>query len=61
MMGSLLVSIAYGVEPKTFDHPYIALGEKLIAIADIVVRPGAFLVDSFPFRKLCHHINDVAV
>lgn len=48
MMGSLLVPIAYGVEPKTFDHPYVVLSEKLMAIADVAARPGAFLVDIFP-------------
>lgn len=58
MMSSLLISITYGVEPKRFDHPYIELSEKAIAIAAMAAAPGAFLVDILP---LCEFHNPVVV
>jgi hypothetical protein len=51
MMGSLLLSITYGVDPKTVEHPYILLAETTIGVAATAGTPGAFLVDVFPMRK----------
>lgn len=50
MMGTLLLSIAYGVDPKTVDHPYILMAEGTIAVAATAGTPGTFLVDMFPWR-----------
>lgn len=43
--------MAYGVEPETFDHPFITLSERTMHIADLAAAPGAFLVDIFPLCK----------
>ena len=48
MMSSLLLSITYGVEPKSVSHPWIVLAEDTINIAVIGAAPGAFIVDTFP-------------
>jgi hypothetical protein len=51
MMGSLLLSMAYGIDPKTVEHPYIHMAETTIGVAATAGAPGAFLVDVFPWRK----------
>lgn len=57
MMGSLLLRMTYGINPKTVDHPFIVLGEGTIHVAATAGSPGAFLVDIFPSRTVlfnCH-------
>lgn len=53
MTGALMVNVAYGVEPTTFEHPYIMLSENTSIIADAVTTPGEYLVDLFPLRESC--------
>jgi hypothetical protein len=51
-MASLLLSITYGVDPKTVEHPWIIMAENTINAAATAATPGRFLVDTFPFCKV---------
>ncbi|KAJ7155325.1 cytochrome P450 [Mycena filopes] len=45
-----ILSITYGISPKTLDHPFIKAPEDLNAIFADVAR-GGYLVDVFPFLR----------
>ena len=50
MAGSIILSTAYGIEVQPSGDPYVKISEMgLKAMAD-TGNPGAFLVDSLPFR-----------
>ncbi|KAI3611992.1 cytochrome p450 [Moniliophthora roreri] len=45
------MSVAYGIEVKREDDPWVALAEAAIKTLTDTFVPGTFLVDSFPFLK----------
>jgi len=50
LTGSLVLSIAYGVEVKSESDRYFSASEHAMAAVDLALLPGAFLVDVFPMR-----------
>ncbi|RXW21583.1 hypothetical protein EST38_g4282 [Candolleomyces aberdarensis] len=51
MAGHVVLSIAYGIEPKAEDDPYIRISEEAIHYLVEAAVPGAFLVDIIPAMK----------
>nr|BAL05126.1 cytochrome P450 [Phanerodontia chrysosporium] len=51
MTGHIIISIVYGIETKSADHPYIGLAEEGVKAFSATAVPGRFLVDSLPFLK----------
>ena len=49
MTGALLLGVAYGVEVKPKDDPYIKAGAQRHQIVQGVGSIAFFLVDAFPF------------
>ena len=45
------MSIAYGIEAKEDNDPYIMHAERALEAASESMIPGAFLVDLFPIRE----------
>ncbi|EEB88750.1 hypothetical protein MPER_13242, partial [Moniliophthora perniciosa FA553] len=45
------MSVAYGIEIKSKNDPWVALAEDAVQPFVDALVPGAFLVDSFPFLK----------
>ena len=43
------MSIAYGIETKETDDPYIFHAERTMEAVNTTMAPGAFLVDTFPW------------
>lgn len=46
----MILSITYGIEATSWDDPYVIKIEEMLAIAGHAGLPGAWLVDSLPFR-----------
>uniref|UniRef100_A0A0W0FF05 Cytochrome P450 n=3 Tax=Moniliophthora roreri TaxID=221103 RepID=A0A0W0FF05_MONRR len=46
-----IMSVAYGIEVKGENDPWVALVEAAVKPVIDAIVPGAFLVDSFPFLK----------
>jgi len=50
LAGSLVLSIAYGMNVKSESDRYFLASEDAMAAIDLALLPGAFLVDVFPIR-----------
>ena len=48
MAGSTILDIAYGLDIRTSDDPYLKRAEECLQIIDKAGNPGAFLVDIVP-------------
>ena len=51
MVGASIIDITYGIRVKPTNDPFIALAEKALDTGNSAIKPGAFLVDSFPILK----------
>ncbi|KAJ3516116.1 hypothetical protein NLJ89_g1324 [Agrocybe chaxingu] len=51
MAGETILSVAYGIEVKQRDDPYIAISEENVEAVTIAAIPGTFLVDGIPLLK----------
>lgn len=51
MSGETIISIAYGLDAKPKDDPYIQAAEEAVNALLQAAVPGAFLVDSIPILK----------
>lgn len=50
-VGSTIMKIVYGHEVESFDDPYIQLVEEAIDYVGHATRPGAFMVEIFPWLR----------
>lgn len=50
MAGALIIGVAYGLEVKPKDDPYVATAEKALHAMAMAGNAGSFLVDSIPIR-----------
>ena len=48
--GSVILKVIYGYQTETQDDPFLDLGEKVVAIFSQVSQPGAWLVETIPWR-----------
>jgi hypothetical protein len=48
MAGSTILDIAYGLDVRTSDDPYLKRAEECLQIIDKAGNPGSFLVDIVP-------------
>ena len=46
--GSTILDIAYGLDIRTADDPYLKRAEECLKIIDQAGNPGSFLVDIVP-------------
>jgi hypothetical protein len=53
MAGSTILDIAYGLDIRTADDPYLKRAEECLKIIDKAGNPGAFLVDILPACTHC--------
>lgn len=59
----MILSITYGIEATSWDDPYVTKIEHMLALGGDAGLPGAWLVDSLPFRtwirvsSFCGQIN----
>jgi hypothetical protein len=53
MAGSTILDIAYGLDIRTTDDPYLKRAEECLKIIDQAGNPGAFLVDIIPACAHC--------
>jgi cytochrome P450 len=51
MAGSTILDIAYGLDIRTSDDPYLKRAEECLKIIDKAGNPGSFLVDILPALK----------
>jgi len=51
MAGSTILDIAYGLDIRTSDDPYLKRAEECLGIIDKAGNPGSFLVDIVPPLK----------
>ncbi|KAH8977577.1 CyP450 monooxygenase [Lactarius hatsudake] len=51
MAGSTILDIAYGLDIRTSDDPYLKRAEECLQILDTAANPGTFLVDIIPALK----------
>ncbi|THU90948.1 cytochrome P450 [Dendrothele bispora CBS 962.96] len=51
MTGSIILSVAYGIEVLPQNDPYIAAADAALDTFCIAARPGSFLVDAIPWLK----------
>ncbi|KAJ3533643.1 hypothetical protein NMY22_g7252 [Coprinellus aureogranulatus] len=51
IVGALSIDIAYDLDIKLVNDPYVELADKAIQAVAAAAAPGAFLVDSFPLLK----------
>ncbi|KAI0788694.1 cytochrome P450 [Abortiporus biennis] len=49
--GVIIMKVAYGIDVKDEDDPYIGIGEEGAAVISRTIQPGAFLVDVIPLLK----------
>jgi hypothetical protein len=52
--GSTILDIAYGLDIRTSDDPYLKRAEECLKIIDQAGNPGSFLVDIIPACTPCH-------
>lgn len=50
-IGAITISIAYGLDIKPLDDPYIEIAEQALQGLAAGAAPGAWLVDSIPILK----------
>jgi cytochrome P450 len=55
MAGQTIMSIAYGMDVRPHDDPYIAIGETANDVVAQATVPGSYLVDTLPFRACEQH------
>ena len=48
MAGSTILDIAYGLDIRTSDDPYLKRAEECLQIIDKAGNPGSFFVDIVP-------------
>jgi len=48
MAGSTILDIAYGLDIRTSDDPYLKRAEECLQIIDKAGNPGSFFVDIIP-------------
>ena len=53
MVGTIVLGFAYDYKVKSENDDYVNLTEKTNYFFARVTKPGEFLVDSLPWRKLC--------
>jgi hypothetical protein len=53
MAGSTILDIAYGLDIRTSDDPYLKRAEECLGIIDKAGNPGSFLVDIVPACAHC--------
>lgn len=53
-IGSMILSLAYGLDVQSHDHPILEMVETHMEIVSKTTMPGAFLVDTIPARMLCN-------
>jgi hypothetical protein len=46
-----LTKVTYGIQVKDENDPWISLCEEAVEIFGRITVPGAFMVDSLPFRE----------
>lgn len=51
MVAGQILSIAYGIEVKEHNDPYVIAAEEAAGAVSATLNPGSYLVDLFPFRK----------
>ncbi|KAF9645995.1 cytochrome P450 [Thelephora ganbajun] len=51
LSGSLIMSIAYGLDVRSVDDPYLKATTEAMEGVKLAVVPGAFLVDIFPILR----------
>ena len=56
MAGSTILDIAYGLDIRTSDDPYLKRAEECLKIIDQAGNPGSFLVDIVPACTIRHSI-----
>jgi hypothetical protein len=49
--GSIILSIAYGIEVESENDPYVALVEQAMDALNDAARSGVYLVDSLPWLR----------
>jgi hypothetical protein len=47
----MIIKIAYGIDVKESDDPYVLLAEEVLNGINEAATPGAFWVDLFPILK----------
>jgi hypothetical protein len=50
MAGSLILNIAYGIDVRSADDPYLMMAENSLKVSEAASIPGSFLVDTLPIR-----------
>jgi len=50
-MASLLLAVVYGYTVQDRQDPIVRDAEEMIRYFCMTIEPGAYLVDSLPFRK----------
>lgn len=53
MNGAIILNTTYGYQPKGEKDEFVALAERAMMGIASAARPGAHLVDMFPFRMFC--------
>ena len=51
MTGALVMDITYGLDIKSHEDKFLQSAEHAMQLADRVMIPGAFLVDTFPISS----------
>ena len=51
MVGSSLIKLTYGYEVEGVNDPFIVLANEAMAMFSVVTAPGAWIVDTLPFRE----------
>lgn len=51
MIGGILISLAYGMETKPTNDPWIHLAEEAMLASAAAAIPGKYLVDVLPWLK----------
>lgn len=49
--GAVVMSLAYGLDIKSHEDPFLSAAAKALDLMEEVTVPGAFLVDTFPILK----------
>ena len=50
MSGRTIMEVTYGLEVQDHDNEYLKISEQGVALANRILVPGAYLVDSIPMR-----------
>lgn len=49
--GSIILSIAYDINPKSDTDIYLVIADQALVGLNFAATPGSFLVDVMPFRE----------